>query len=125
MEYFFLGDPELVMAFRFVGIAGVSVQDAGDALDVFRLITEGQDKIAGTASPSAIAPAIAEAIAGAENCRVLLMTEEVADWLGDTLIQWQLSDRYPLVVEVPGLMGRLPGRKALVESIREAIGIHV
>jgi V/A-type H+-transporting ATPase subunit F len=101
MDYFFLGDQELVTAFRFVGINGAAVHDAGDALGFFREIT------------------------GAENCQVLIMTEEVADWLGDTLIDWQLSDRYPLVVEVPGLMGRLPGRKTLVDSIREAIGIHV
>jgi V/A-type H+-transporting ATPase subunit F len=53
------------------------------------------------------------------------MTEEVADWLGDLLIAWQLSGRYPLVVEIPGTMGRLPGRKTLVDSIREAVGIHV
>jgi V/A-type H+-transporting ATPase subunit F len=53
------------------------------------------------------------------------MTEEVADWLGDMLVKWQLSDRYPLVVEIPGILGRNPGRKTLVDSIREAIGIHV
>jgi len=109
MDYFFLGDPELVTAFRFVGIAGASVQDADDAQAIFNKITEGNDKSDGSE----------------ESCRVLMMTEEVADWLGDTLINWQLSNRYPLVVEVPGLMGRLPGRKTLVESIREAIGIHV
>ncbi|MCL2318870.1 MAG: ATPase V [Treponema sp.] len=113
MDYFFLGDPELVTAFRFVGVDGVSVQNAGDALDAFRRITEGYDKTAGTVLP------------GAEPCRVLVLTEEVADWLGDTLIQWQLSDRYPLVVEMPGLMGRQPGRKTLVDSIREAIGVRV
>jgi len=121
MDYFFLGDPELVTAFRFVGIAGASVRDADDALAVFRRITEGFDQTAGTVLPSAAAGTMA----GAENCRVLILTEEVADWLGDTLIQWQLSDRYPLIVEMPGLMGRLPGRKSLVDSIREAIGIHV
>jgi V/A-type H+-transporting ATPase subunit F len=56
---------------------------------------------------------------------VLILTEEVADWLGDLLTDWQLSDKYPLIVELPGLMGRLPGRKTLVDSIREAIGVHV
>ena len=117
MDYFFLGDPELVTAFRFVGIAGISVQAADDARDAFRRITGGYDQTA-----SAVLPA---AIAGSESCRVLIMTEEVADWLGDTLVQWQLSDRYPLVVEIPGLMGRMPGRKSLVESIREAIGVHI
>jgi len=121
MDYFFLGDPELVTAFRFVGIAGVSVHDADDAREAFLRITEGYDKTTGTVMP----PAMASALAGTEHCRILILTEEVADWLGDTLIQWQLSDRYPLIVEMPGLMGRLPGRKTLVDSIREAIGIHV
>jgi V/A-type H+-transporting ATPase subunit F len=62
---------------------------------------------------------------GAGGCQVLIMTEEVADWLGEYLVNWQLSDNYPLVVEVPGIMGRLSGRKTLVDSIREAIGVHV
>ena len=113
MDYFFLGDPELVTAFRFVGIDGFPVQGADDARQAFERITEGYDSTAGTVLP------------GAESCRILIMTEEVADWLGDSLIQWQLADRYPLIVEVPGLLGRHPGRKTLVDSIREAIGIHV
>jgi len=117
MDYFFLGDPELVTAFRFVGIDGVPVRSADDAQEAFRRITVGFDGAAGTVLPSAAA--------GAVKCRILIVTEEVADWLGDTLIQWQLSDHYPLIVEVPGLMGRHPDRKTLVDSIREAIGIHV
>ena len=119
MDYFFLGDPELVTAFRFVGIAGVSIRSAADAEDAFRRMTESYDGTSGAVLPAA------GVMTGAGNCRVLIMTEEVADWLGDTLIEWQLSNRYPLVVEIPGLMGRLPGRKTLVDSIREAIGIHV
>jgi V/A-type H+-transporting ATPase subunit F len=113
MDYFFLGDAELLTAFRFVGIDGIPVQGVDDARDAFRRMTEGYDKTAGTVLP------------GLETCRVLIMTEEVADWLGETLIRWQLADRYPLVVEVPGLLGRLPGRKTLVENIREAIGVRV
>ena len=108
-----MGDPELVTAFRFVGIHGISVPDANYALEVFRKITEAYNETAGAFLP------------GAEHCRVLIMTEEVADWLGETLIKWQLSDRYPLIVEMPGLLGRLRGRKTLVDSIRESIGIHV
>jgi V/A-type H+-transporting ATPase subunit F len=61
----------------------------------------------------------------ADNCRVLLMTEEVAGWLDELLVNWQISGRYPLIVEIPGIVGRLPGRKTLVDAIREAIGIHV
>jgi V/A-type H+-transporting ATPase subunit F len=115
VDFFFIGDAELVTAFRFVGIAGAAAADAGEARSHFRRITEGWDETAGTVLP----------LGEGETCRVLILTEETADWLGDLLIDWQLSGRYPLVVEIPGIMGRLPGRKTLVDSIREAIGVHV
>jgi V/A-type H+-transporting ATPase subunit F len=115
MDFFFIGDPELVTAFRFIGIEGSSVRDPAEAEEVFRRITEGWNETAG-----AVLPRMPDG-----DCRVLIMTEETADWLGDVLIKWQLSGSYPLVVEIPGIMGRLPGRKTLVDSIREAIGIHV
>jgi V/A-type H+-transporting ATPase subunit F len=115
MDYFFIGDPELVTAFRFVGIDGAAALNADDARAAFLRITQGWNETAGTVLPGAM-PA---------SCRVLIVTEETADWLGEDLTQWQLSGRYPLVVEVPGPMGRLPGRKTLVDSIREAIGLHI
>jgi len=113
VDYFFIGDPELVTAFRFVGIGGAPVSDADGARFAFRRMTEGFDETSGAVIP------------GIEKPQVLILTEETADWLGDYLINWQLSDKYPLIVEIPGMMGRLPGRKTLVDSIREAIGIHV
>jgi V/A-type H+-transporting ATPase subunit F len=113
MDYFFIGEAELVTAFRFVGISGISVQNSSEALEAFRKITESYDETSGTFLPEM------------ELCRVLIMTEEVADWLGDYLIQWQLKDRYPLIVEIPGLLGRHEGRKTLAESIREAIGVRI
>jgi V/A-type H+-transporting ATPase subunit F len=113
MDYFFIGEAELATAFRFVGISGISVINQSEANDAFLRITESFDETSGSVLPDM------------EMCRVLIITEEVADWLGDALVQWQLKDRYPLIVEVPGLLGRLPGRKTLVESIREAIGVRV
>ena len=117
MDYFFLGDAELVTAFRFVGIEGMAVRDSPEAVAVFRKITEGWNETAGLALP--------DSLPGADNCRVLIITEEVAGWLGDVMVQWQIFGRYPLLVEIPGIMGRHSNRKTLVESIREAIGIHV
>jgi V/A-type H+-transporting ATPase subunit F len=113
MDYFFIGEPELLTAFHFVGIDGVSVRGPDDTRAAFRKITQGWDETAGVFLP------------GTESCLVLILTEEAADWLEDELTQWQLSGRYPLVVEIPGTMGRLEGRKTLVDSIREAIGIHI
>jgi V/A-type H+-transporting ATPase subunit F len=115
LDYFFIGDAELVTAFRFVGIEGKAAADADEARAAFLRITRGWNETAGAVLPGA----------GGEGCRVLILTEEAADWLGELLIEWQLSDRYPLIVEIPGILGRLPGRKTLVDSIREAIGIHV
>lgn len=112
-----MGDGELVTAFRFAGVQGARVSGPDEAVGAFRKLTENWNETAGAALP--------DAGFGSEGCRVLIVTEEVADWLGGVLTEWQLRGRYPLVVEIPGLSGRLPGRKTLVDSIREAIGIHV
>ena len=113
MDYFFIGEAELVTAFRFVGIQGQAVSSADEALAAFKKCTQSWDKTAGAVLP------------GMGNCRVLIITEDTALWLGDDLNAWQLKGSYPLVVEIPGMLGHLPGRKTLVDSIREAIGVHV
>ena len=110
MDYFFIGDTELLTAFRFVGIEGQAVSTAEEALTAFN------NCIARTQNRNE--PAV-------KHHGVLIITEETALWLGETLTGWQLSGEYPLVVEIPGTVGRLPNRKTLVESIREAIGVHV
>jgi V/A-type H+-transporting ATPase subunit F len=115
MDYFFIGDPELATAFRFIGIEGCPVLNAADTREAFLRLTRSQD--------AATMPFQADF--GAGTCRVLILTEEAADWLGDDLTKWQMSGRYPLVVEIPGVMGRLPGRKTLVDAIQEAVGIRV
>lgn len=115
MEYFFIGESELLTAFRFVGIDGIACDGRAEALAAFRRVTRGWVEEAGAVLPEAIPPGL----------RVLILTEETADALGEELSEWQLSGEYPLVVELPGLQGRLPGRKTLVEAIRDAIGVHV
>jgi V/A-type H+-transporting ATPase subunit F len=116
MDYYFIGDAELVTAFRFIGIEGTAASNAETARAAFLRITRGYDVTAGTTLPSD---------GGGAGCRVLILTEEAADWLDDDLTQWQLSGKYPLIVDLPGTMGRQPGRKTLVDSIREAVGVRV
>ena len=117
MDYYFLGDEELVTAFRSIGIHGMAVRDADEAVAVFRKITEGWNETAGIVLP--------DSMPEMDTCQVLIITEEAADFLKDYIINWQLSGRYPLIVEIPGIAGKMEGRKTLVDSIREAIGIHV
>lgn len=117
MDYFFLGEAELATAFRFIGIEGAAVGNEAQAVSLFRQITEGWNESAGTALP--------DSLPDAGNIKVLIMTEETAAWLGDFAINWQLEGRYPLIVEIPGILGHISDRKTLVDSIREAIGLHV
>jgi len=120
VEYFFLGETELVIAFRFIGINGMAVNSSGEAIAAFKKITEND-----TADVLPIIQAEEVRLPSADSCHILIMTEEVASWLGDLLVEWQLSGRYPLLVEIPGIAGKMSGRKTLVETIREAIGLHV
>jgi len=118
VDYFFLGDAELVTAFNLIGINGVAVLNADRAVNLFRHIT-------GTKDENAEATEAALFLPEAGNLKVLIMTEEVAHWLGSVLINWQLECRYPLIVEIPGILGHMSQRKKLVDSIREAIGLQV
>jgi V/A-type H+-transporting ATPase subunit F len=117
MDFYFIGEPELVTAFRFIGIDGTAAPNAEAARAAFLRITAGYDATTGTALPSLRG--------GGGACAALILTEEVVDWLGGELTQWQLSGKYPLIVEMPGTLGRHPGRKTLVDSIREAVGVRV
>lgn len=101
MEFFVIGEEEIVLGFRFAGIRGATVADRDGARAAFR-----------------------EAV-GRGTVGVLILTEEVSAMIERDVTEWQMKAEYPLVVEIPGLQGRLPGKKTLLESIREAIGIHV
>jgi V/A-type H+-transporting ATPase subunit F len=111
LDYYFIGEAELATAFRFVGVGASAVASPEEARAAFRRVTRGA--VDGIALPAAA------------DCRVLVLTEDVADALGEELSDWQLSGEYPLVVELPGLLGRTPGRRTLIDAIRDAIGVHV
>lgn len=113
MKYRIIGERELVLGFSLVGIEGTVASTRDEALEAFRLAT--------SQGPSLGANAPREE----ERALVLIMTEEVAAMLEAEVREWQMTGEFPLIVEIPGLHGHLPGRKTLTESIREAIGIRV
>ena len=113
MDYYFIGSGELQTAFRFVGVPGAAVENAEEARAAFRAVT-------GTGDARCVEPA-----AAVTGVRILIIEEGMSPFLGEELVRWQLSGRFPLIVEIPGLAGHPEGRKTLVDAIREAIGIHV
>lgn len=112
MEYFFIGERELALAFSLVGVPGKVVVNKNEAAAIFSQITGKQSLNASV--PQEL-----------ERPKVLIITEEVAIFLGEELTQWQMRGEYPLVVEIPGLQGHMEGKQTLTDAIREAIGIQV
>jgi len=111
VEYYFIGERELSLAFNLVGVQGSVANNKSDALEAFKLMTGQSSKVSG--------PALQD------RPKVLILTEDVADMLEKDVLDWQKGCRAPLIVEIPGLQGHLQGRKTLTDSIREAVGIQV
>jgi len=101
VAFYIIGGEELVIGFRFVGVAGTVVESVDEAREAFR---------AATTSP---------------EVRVLIISEQVSAMIPREVMDWQMSGSYPLLVEIPGIAGHMDGRAGLIDSIREAVGLHV
>ncbi len=111
MEYFIIGERELVLAFKLVGVDGTVCENKDEALDAFNRITGKGSSV--------------NAPVATERPKVLILTENISDMLEDNVLSHQKSGEYPLIVEIPGIEGHLKGKKTLTDAIREAIGIQV
>ncbi len=101
MEFFVVAEEEIVLGFGLIGIQGKVAVTREEAMSAFRYATSLPD------------------------LKVLILTEEISSTLDDVVVEWNMSGSFPLIVEIPGLQGRIPGKKTLVDSIREAVGINV
>ena len=101
MEFHVIGDEEIVIGFRFVGVPGRVVSSPEEAREAFAEATRD-----GTA-------------------RVLILTEQVSSLIPREVMDWQMNGAYPLIVEIPGIRGHAADRRSLIDSIRDAVGIHV
>lgn len=111
MEYFIIGERELVLAFKLVGVEGTVALNRTEALEAFNRITGHGEGV--TQIPLS------------ERPKVLILTEEVSSMIEDEVLKWQKLSQNPLIVEIPGIRGHLKGKKSLSDSIREAVGIQI
>lgn len=107
MEYFVIGERELVLGFKLVGVEGNIAVNRTEALEAFNRVT-GMGNVPVPKRP-----------------KVLILTEAVSSLLDDEVVAWQKKATYPLIVEIPGINGHMAGRKTLTDAIREDVGIQV
>ena len=101
MKFFCIADEDTVRGFRLAGITGQVVNTAEQAAAAVEAATAGTDP------------------------GIIILTEKVAAGIRRQVETIRLERDYPLIVEIPGPEGPLPGRKSLRQFVQEAVGIRV
>lgn len=101
MKFHCIADEDTVRGFRLAGIAGQVV------------ITTEQ-------AAAAVLKAAAQ-----PDCGIIVLTEKVAAGIRQQVEAIRLERDRPLIVEIPGPEGALPGRKNLRQFVQEAVGIGI
>ena len=98
--YFAIGNEDAVLGFRCAGIPGRAVTTAGEMRDALKFARE-------------------------QKAGIVIVTEAAADLAAAEIETLRFEEELPMVVQIPGAQGPLPGRRTLSAMIREAIGIKV
>lgn len=101
MDFYCIADEDTVRGFRLAGVDGQAV-----------------------ASPKEAAEAL-ESTVGRKGLGILIVTDAVAAGIRHEVDAVRAGRGLPLVVEIPGPEGPMPGRKTLRQFIQEAVGIRI
>ena len=101
MKYYCIADEDTVRGFRLAGVAGQAVASAPEAAQAI------------------------ESAAAQPDCAVIILTETVADSIRPQVERIRFEWQRPLLIEIPGPDGPLPGRKRLRQLAQEAVGIKI
>ena len=98
MEGYVIGDKDLVLGFRLVGIRGTAVSNRNESLEVLRrIINEG-------------------------NAKIVFISEDLSMQIQDELDAIRSRSIGPLIVEIlgrTGMKGELPTVQKLIQKIRK------
>ena len=101
MKFYCIADEDTVRGFHLAGVEGRAVADAKQA-------TEALDE------------AFKRSDLG-----IVILTDAVAAGIRSHVDGYRSGSARPLIVEIPGPKGPLPGRKTLRQFVQEAIGIRI
>ena len=99
MEYYVIGDDDTVLGFSIVGVSGEVVHTRDEAISAWQKVLERKEY------------------------GVIIITEETADLIRETVDRYLFSESFPLVVEIPSKGGRF--KRDLRELVNEAIGVSI
>ncbi len=101
MKIICLADEDTVRGFGLAGIEGRAVADRAEAL------------------------AALNEFARRDDIGLLIVTDVVAAEVEDEISRIRIERPSPLIAEIPGPDGPMPGRKTLRQFVQEAVGINV
>lgn len=101
MKFHCIADEDTVRGFRLAGIDGEVVATAAEADAAVRRAAEN--------------PAIG----------ILILTDLVAADIRSLVDEIRVERSRPLIAEIPGPDGPMPGRKTLQQLVQEAVGIRI
>jgi len=101
LAYYVIADEDTVLGFRYAGVPGEVVTRAQEARIAVREAVEQR------------------------RARILILTDVIAETIRDEVNAVRTGAAWPLIVEIPGPSGPMPGKRTLRELIQEAIGVRV
>ncbi len=101
MNFCCLGDEETVRGFRLAGIRGEVVTTPAEAAAALQRAVERPD------------------------CGIVIITDRTAAGIRSAVDAVRFERDRPVILEIPGPGGPLPGRKSLRQLVQEAVGISL
>ncbi|HET6442665.1 MAG TPA: V-type ATP synthase subunit F [Phycisphaerae bacterium] len=101
MKFFCVADEDTVRGFRLAGVEGEAVATAAEADQAIRRAAQRPD------------------------LGILIVTDTVAADVRELVDDVRMNRDRPLIVEIPGPQGPMPGRKTLRQLVQEAVGIRI
>lgn len=101
MKFYCIADEDTVRGFRLAGVPGRAVANAQEAAEAL------------------------DAAAARADLGIIIMTDVVAAEIRARVDHIRAEQAQPLIVEVPGPEGPMPGRKTLRDFVQEAVGIRI
>ena len=56
---------------------------------------------------------------------ILILTERIADMIGDEVMEYKIKTKTPLIIEIPDKHGSVRETNAIEEYIRNSVGVKI